>query len=552
MKPFLKYLLTLMILVHGADSYALGFQVLRDTACTGSPYLFKDTSTPPSGLTIVSRSWNFADPLSAGGPTLTTVDSVFHNYLSVGLVSPSMTLTYSDNSTVTYTIPNPILVVKSPTAGYSVDRPITCPGVPITFTASNAAGASSIVNYNLDLADGSPSSLFVDGTPIVYNYSIIKKYNTIYTVSDLNGCQDTASIVITILPYPKIKFEPITLSCKDSAVVYENRTTNIGQFVKWDWLFFDSVSHPLPRSGSGVNFTYTWNKAGPQKVFLTGTTATGCIVTDSIIAAVDTTPELVLSLKKDTTICFGESVELKTLGSDTIFYSSELWMNRISGDSIVLFTPKNTYTYTVYGKTKNCPKTGKDIKINVVQPMLIPLSLTPNNILRGDQSILQVKPNAVFDSLKWTPSNSIACSTCDSTGASPQISTMYKVQVFYSMFDFPCQIEDSFYLKVDLACTIDSLKIPSAFTPNGDNINNEFYVKSRLLNNVIAMDIYNRWGNRVFNVSNVAPNNPLNGWNGKLNNAGEDLPPGMYVYNISATCLNGQTLNFQGEINLIR
>jgi gliding motility-associated-like protein len=120
------------------------------------------------------------------------------------------------------------------------------------------------------------------------------------------------------------------------------------------------------------------------------------------------------------------------------------------------------------------------------------------------------------------------------------------------MFNFPCQIEDSIYLKVDLACTIDSLKIPSAFTPNGDNINNEFYVKSRLLNNVIAMDIYNRWGNRVFNVSNVAPNNPLNGWNGKLNNAGEDLPPGMYVYNISATCLNGQTLNFQGEINLIR
>lgn len=530
------------------QGYAIGFTLVRDTVCTNVAVKFKDTTTPPAGLSIISRFWTF----NAGVTTSTVEDSVWHTYTSPGTISPSLTVTYSDGSTQSITKTPDILVVASPEARYSVDRPITCPGVPVTFTSSNITGGATLVGFQLDLADGSPSVLLNDAIPVPTSYTLIKTYNTIYTITDLNGCIDTAMIKVQILPSPTIEFEPVHLSCKDSVVTYENRSRNISSFATWDWLFFDSLSHPLPRSGTGVNYTYVWRKEGLQSVILTGRTFTGCVVSDTLLVNVDTTPVLVIQPNTDTTICFGESIQYLMRGSDTLFYDDFLWGTKISGDSNVLFTPKNTKTYTVYGKTKNCPRVGKEFKISVVQPIATNITLTPSNILRGGQSIIELNTSAVFDSIRWTPASTLKCPTCDSTGASPQVTTTYTARVYYSMFKYPCSTVDSAILLVDGVCSLDSLKIPSAFTPNGDLLNDDFYVKSYLLNNVINMDIYNRWGALVFSAANVAPNMKENGWNGKINNSGDDVPPGLYIYNIKAVCLNGQELNFQGEINLIR
>lgn len=70
--------------------------------------------------------------------------------------------------------------------------------------------------------------------------------------------------------------------------------------------------------------------------------------------------------------------------------------------------------------------------------------------------------------------------------------------------------------------------VPSAFTPNGDLVNEEFKVYSDGINyNDFEMLIYDRWGNQVF-----ATTNPYETWNGAYFNKGEMLADGIYVYHV--------------------
>ena len=58
--------------------------------------------------------------------------------------------------------------------------------------------------------------------------------------------------------------------------------------------------------------------------------------------------------------------------------------------------------------------------------------------------------------------------------------------------------------------------IPTAFSPNGDNINDEFrpYFNSFYEIESFQLEIYNRWGGRVFSTHDYKQ-----GWNGHFNNA---------------------------------
>ncbi|MEE9372639.1 MAG: PKD domain-containing protein [Saprospiraceae bacterium] len=72
-------------------------------------------------------------------------------------------------------------------------------------------------------------------------------------------------------------------------------------------------------------------------------------------------------------------------------------------------------------------------------------------------------------------------------------------------------------------------RFPNAFTPNGDGRNEEFkgvIYGFKAIN--FDLSIYDRWGKLIFNT-----NDPKEGWNGKYLNNGADLPPGVYMYNVS-------------------
>ena len=82
--------------------------------------------------------------------------------------------------------------------------------------------------------------------------------------------------------------------------------------------------------------------------------------------------------------------------------------------------------------------------------------------------------------------------------------------------------------------------IPNIFTPNGDNINDEFFIKASNLTN-FSCKIYDRWGSLVYQWTDI------NGsWNAK------DKSDGTYYYVITYTDSAGKPDNKNGFFQLIR
>ena len=95
------------------------------------------------------------------------------------------------------------------------------------------------------------------------------------------------------------------------------------------------------------------------------------------------------------------------------------------------------------------------------------------------------------------------------------------------------------------------LRVPNAFTPNGDGKNDVFYVIGGPQGSfIIDFSIFNRWGQRVFQAKNIQTGSASSGWNGYLN--GTPAPEGTYVYFVNMDDGSGHTHQYNGTLILIR
>lgn len=90
-----------------------------------------------------------------------------------------------------------------------------------------------------------------------------------------------------------------------------------------------------------------------------------------------------------------------------------------------------------------------------------------------------------------------------------------------------------------------TLYIPSAFTPNGDGINDKFGVKAQNITD-FNLRIYNRWGELVFESDNIAEL-----WDGRYQ--GEAITStDVFVYTVKAIGINGMPLpDENGTVTLV-
>ncbi len=87
--------------------------------------------------------------------------------------------------------------------------------------------------------------------------------------------------------------------------------------------------------------------------------------------------------------------------------------------------------------------------------------------------------------------------------------------------------------------------LPSAFSPNGDGVNDQFVAASDLVQS-IDLKIYDREGRPVF-----SGKGKQTAWDGHLSN-GQPARDGTYFYHIFATSVNGETYEQKGTIRLFR
>ncbi|GEO06766.1 hypothetical protein AAE02nite_44300 [Adhaeribacter aerolatus] len=86
--------------------------------------------------------------------------------------------------------------------------------------------------------------------------------------------------------------------------------------------------------------------------------------------------------------------------------------------------------------------------------------------------------------------------------------------------------------------------LPTAFSPNGDGLNDRFEVKGQIYGN-FRLQILNRWGQIIFESTNQQQ-----GWDGKIK--GQDAPVGVYVYSLTATDGTGKNITQTGTLTLVK
>lgn len=91
-----------------------------------------------------------------------------------------------------------------------------------------------------------------------------------------------------------------------------------------------------------------------------------------------------------------------------------------------------------------------------------------------------------------------------------------------------------------------SLKVPNAFSPNGDGVNDVFHITYQSLVKLEA-SIFNRWGQRLcqMNLSNIDQ-----GWDGT--HGGRDVKDGVYFIVVQAVGSDGIKYEVKQDINILR
>ena len=98
--------------------------------------------------------------------------------------------------------------------------------------------------------------------------------------------------------------------------------------------------------------------------------------------------------------------------------------------------------------------------------------------------------------------------------------------------------------------------VPNSFTPDNDQINDRFCISfNGIRTETFSFNVYNRVSEVVYSTTNIIDlecflNN--NGWDGKHKETGEDLPMGMYVYELYFQDYGGWKHQDFGNIYIIR
>lgn len=110
-----------------------------------------------------------------------------------------------------------------------------------------------------------------------------------------------------------------------------------------------------------------------------------------------------------------------------------------------------------------------------------------------------------------------------------------------------CVATDSIRITVVDPNTLDcsTAYLPKAFTPNGDGLNDSYGISNpNAFQNFIALEIFDRWGARVFSTGN-----PFTRWDGTYQ--GQDVNPGMMLYRVRFVC-DGEDVEQSGSFVIMR
>jgi gliding motility-associated-like protein len=92
--------------------------------------------------------------------------------------------------------------------------------------------------------------------------------------------------------------------------------------------------------------------------------------------------------------------------------------------------------------------------------------------------------------------------------------------------------------------------IPNIIAPQSSENNIALIYGGDDVVEIESFQIFDRWGDLIFSRQHVQPNDKQQGWNGTTN--GQDVQPGVYVYQAQIRFADGQSEAFFGSVTVVR
>lgn len=276
-------------------------------------------------------------------------------------------------------------------------------------------------------------------------------------------------------------------------------------------------------------------------------TQNGCTDTDQVII----TSNFITGMEVETVdpLCFDET---GTLVVQQVSGGIPPFQYSINGGAT--FGPSNVFPNIPAGQYDVVVMDANDCELEatalIVAPDEILLTLDADaTILLGDHFQLFALTNlplTQIDTILWSPADFLSCTGCLSPLATPFESIEYTVEVIDTN---GCNALATQAIFVDRRSNV---FIPNVFSPNGDGNNDVFMIFSDLKSvaSVHSFQIYNRWGEAVFEAFDFPTNNPAYGWDGIFR--GKPMNPAVFVWYAAVEFIDGRVELFKGDVTLMR
>ena len=317
-----------------------------------------DTCTIPANYNFANNSvgaiayiWNFGDGVSSNLPNLS------HSYSTDGTYQISL---ISMNAVGCFdTAVTNVTVLPVPDLSFTYIPLDTC-SIPANYSFQNTS--SGATNYIWDFGDG----LFSPLSSPFHTFNSDGNYNVKLTSTNIFGCSDTSTQLVSVNPIPSAQFNPIQLDTCVLPASYSLVNNSSGAIV-YSWDLGDGSST------NSANLNYSYPNSGTYNITLSAMNQFGCFDSSISTIVIPPIPSANFSYNK-MDLCVlpsNYSFTNNSVGAINYIWTFDSIANSIQTDPIFTFINDGIYEVSLLAtNSEGC----SDSSINFINVSPIPIA----------------------------------------------------------------------------------------------------------------------------------------------------------------------------------
>lgn len=474
----------------------------------------------------VSYEWEFGDD----GNSSLLPDSVQYNYTRPGGYWTSLEVVSDIGCRDKDSI---FVLISGPYADLYISADSICKGEEVFFEMRNP---NNVVSAFWEFGDGIVDSITT--TSHVYT-DIVGMINPTLWITGADGCEPALQGEIyiheVIADFNRNGIaDTDTSGCAPFDMEFANVSIDSSGTIVGYSYYINGILET-----SSQDFTKTFEDEGVFDINLAIESSIGCVDTITKSVVIFNPPNLMLNIDNPI-VCEGDSALIYATVDENQIVSHQ-WtptdnLPDTNSLSNVIY-PDEDIVYELFVEDVNGCTANSQVELEVIhEPNPIYHDTT---VIIGETVDVVSNPEDGF-TYEWTPPTGLSCTNCPEPIVNTLESQYYTVTI---RDDEGCfVITRTVYIGIREEYSLD---MPTAFTPDGDNVNDVVYVKGWGIKELLEFKVFNRWGQLVFESNDLSI-----GWDGTYNGKLQNID--TYVYQVRIVGYDDEIREMKGTLNLIR